>query len=81
MKWSDQAEALVAGLCDDLRDQADYTLRVIDVQSGRPNGALAHRVFVTPTLIRLAPPPEKRLVGQFTDPAVVRRFLQSSFDG
>lgn len=79
LRWSDQAEALVASLCDELREQANYDLRVIDVQSG-PSGALANRVFVTPTLIRLAPPPKSRLVGQFTDPNVVRRFLQSSFD-
>ena len=79
-KWSDLAEGLVNSLCDELGDRADYSVSVIDIGAGQ-KGALAHRVFVTPTLIRLAPPPEARLVGQLIDPAVVRRFLQTSFDG
>ena len=79
-KWSDLAERLVTSLCDELSDHADYALRVIDIGAGE-KGALAHRVFVTPTLIRLAPPPQARLVGQLTDRAVVRRFLQADAEG
>jgi len=43
-----------------------YTLKVIDICQN-PEQALIHQIFVTPTLIRVAPNPIKRIVGQFDD--------------
>lgn len=43
-----------------------YTLKVIDVAKN-PEQAAIHRVITTPTLIRIAPKPIKRIVGQLND--------------
>ena len=43
-----------------------YTLKVIDVAKN-PEQATLHRVITTPTLIRIAPQPVKRIVGQLDD--------------
>ena len=74
--WSDRAETLVLRLYDAIRSKQDCELQVINVNS-EASGALANRVFVTPTLIKVSPPPEARLIGQFADPDVVERFLRS----
>lgn len=43
-----------------------YTLKVVDICQN-PQQAIIHQIFVTPTLIRVAPKPTKRIVGQFDD--------------
>ena len=43
-----------------------YTLKIIDIAKN-PEQAANHRVVTTPTLIRIAPKPVKRIVGQFDD--------------
>lgn len=41
-------------------------LEVIDVHK-EPERALDERIFVTPTLVRLAPKPERRVTGNLND--------------
>lgn len=56
-------------LCQDrLPDQ--HEIEVIDVFL-EPRRALADRVFMTPTLIKLAPQPLRRIVGTLADTEVV----------
>lgn len=43
-----------------------YEIEVVDVFVD-PERALAGSVFLTPTLIKLAPPPVRRIVGTLTD--------------
>ena len=43
-----------------------YTLKVIDIEKN-PEQAANHRIITTPTLIRIAPKPVKRIVGQLDD--------------
>lgn len=45
-------------------------VEVVDVLS-TPERALADGVLVTPTLIRLAPSPQRRIVGNLSDPRAV----------
>ena len=39
---------------------------MIDI-SQNPQQALAHRILVTPTLVRVSPKPVRRIVGQLDD--------------
>lgn len=56
------------------RDDVDWDLEVIDVLS-RPEQAREDSVVFTPTLIKLAPLPERRLTGDLSDPERVRLAL------
>lgn len=58
-------EACVAG---------QYELEVVDLRA-RPDLAEADRVMAAPTVIRLAPLPERRAVGSLADAARVGRAL------
>lgn len=53
-----------------------YTLKVIDVAK-HPEQAVIHRVITTPTLIRVAPKPIKRIVGQLDDISRVLSIISS----
>src|SRR6185295_19645889 len=55
-----------------LRNRCD--LKVIDIY-GSPNVAKQEQILAVPTLVRVAPPPERRLVGDLSDRAHVLRFL------
>jgi circadian clock protein KaiB len=48
-------------LCE-LRVPNRYTIAVVDVFQD-PNRALQEKIFLTPTLLRIAPGPERRIVG------------------
>ena len=65
---SPRAESAVANLrriCDnDLH--GDYTLEVIDVLE-QPDLAEEAKVLATPTLIKLLPPPLRRIIGDLSD--------------
>lgn len=52
-------------ICD-ARLPGRYELRVVDVLE-RPQAAEEARVLATPTLIRLAPAPPRRLIGDLSD--------------
>lgn len=46
----------------------DHELEVVDLME-QPDRAAADRVVVTPTLIKLSPKPEQRLIGDLSDAA------------
>ena len=46
----------------------DHVLEIVDLMI-EPDRALTDRVIVTPTLIKLSPPPEMRLIGDLSDAA------------
>ncbi|MDJ0592302.1 MAG: circadian clock KaiB family protein [Pleurocapsa sp. MO_226.B13] len=53
-----------------------YTLKVIDI-SKNPQQAEIHQIPVTPTLIKVAPKPTRRIVGQFDDLQRILRIITS----
>jgi circadian clock protein KaiB len=53
-----------------------YTLKVIDVAKN-PEQGLIHQILTTPTLIRIAPKPIKRIVGQLDDISRVLKIISS----
>ncbi len=53
---------------------AAYTLKVIDVFQ-HPEQAEREQVSATPTLLRVFPPPSRRIVGEFDDPQRVLQIL------
>ena len=60
-------------LCDD-HLAGRHTLEMVDVLR-EPDKALAARVFMTPTLVRLAPAPDVRIVGTLSQTSTVLRAL------
>jgi circadian clock protein KaiB len=63
------AIANLADLCG--RYLADrHQVEVIDLLE-HPERALADGVYMTPTLVKLAPPPEVRFVGSLSEPAPI----------
>ena len=44
----------------------NHVLEIVDLMV-EPDRALADRVIVTPTLIKVSPPPEARLIGDLSD--------------
>src|SRR3954468_9663805 len=63
-----RASAAVANLrriCDEDLD-GKYQLEVIDVIE-QPDAAEAARVLATPTLIKMLPPPLRRIIGDLSD--------------
>ncbi len=70
---SAQAQANLMALCRTyLADR--YEIDLVDVFK-EPQRALADGIFMTPTLIRLAPLPVRRIVGTLSQTAVVLRAL------
>ena len=72
-----QALANLTALCGMyLRDR--HTIEVVDVFR-EPKRALADRILMTPTLIKLAPTPRQRIVGTLsqTQPVVMALGLQA----
>ena len=53
----------------------EYALEVIDLRS-RPDLAEADRVLAAPTVMRLAPEPARRAVGNLTDAEALARALE-----
>lgn len=68
-----RAQANLTAICQDL-PPAQIELEVIDVLK-EPLRALQDKVFVTPVLRRLVPPPEVQIVGDLSDYARVRLAL------
>ena len=62
---TDAAERAVRAACE-RRYGSDYELRVTDVEE-QPEVEIDAGVFLTPTLIRISPGPEKRWIGEFAD--------------
>jgi circadian clock protein KaiB len=61
----DAAVARLRSLCETHLNGA-YELEVIDVDV-RPDLAEAEGVVVVPTVIRMAPPPQRRVIGDLSD--------------
>lgn len=63
-----QSEAALASLREILasRDDVTATLEIVDVIE-EPERVLKERILVTPTLIRLGPKPQARVVGNLSD--------------
>jgi circadian clock protein KaiB len=52
----------------------DYELTIVDVLE-QPGIAEEKKIFATPTLIKLAPMPSRRIIGDLSDPDKVLRGL------
>ena len=46
--------------------KARYSLEIIDILED-PQVAISEDIFATPTLVKVLPPPSKRIVGDFSD--------------
>ena len=66
---SAQAIANLTALCRTHLPQR-HSIEIVDVFL-HPEVALTEGVFMTPTLVRVAPSPEQRIVGTLSQPAVV----------
>ncbi|WP_030622610.1 circadian clock KaiB family protein [Streptomyces sclerotialus] len=62
---SEEAVSNLRRLCDGLLHGA-YELQIVDAVE-RPELAEEGRVLATPTVIRLAPPPKRRVIGDLSD--------------
>lgn len=71
---SDRALANIRAICD-VALPGSYRLRVVDVLTD-PLAADDARVIATPTLIRTAPQPTRRVIGDLSDTARVRAVLE-----
>ena len=49
-----------------------HQIEVVDVLA-KPDRALADRILVTPTLLRVAPRPDRRIIGNLSDTEAVLR--------
>ena len=84
---AERAKACLKTVCDDLRRRrsesggspAAVDLQVIDVLSD-PESATMDDVFATPTVIRVAPAPTRRLFGDLSSPEMVMVGLQIAPD-
>jgi circadian clock protein KaiB len=77
---SEKARHALGAICEDLRARQpalDVSLDVIDVLVD-PDSALMEQVFATPTVIRVAPGPSRRLFGDLSSPEMVMIGLQIS---
>ena len=72
-----RALANVKAMC--ASDFADHVLEVVDLML-EPDRALADRIVVTPTLIKLWPLPEARLIGDLSDAAKLRMAMGAIVD-
>jgi circadian clock protein KaiB len=70
---STQAIANLTAICEE-HLPGRHTIEVVDVFSS-PERALAEQVFMTPTLIRLAPSPVRRIVGTLSQTLIVLQAL------
>ena len=63
---SAQAEVNLTTLCQD-RLANRHEIEIVDVFQ-EPDRALADRIFMTPTLVKLAPAPVRRIIGTISQP-------------
>ena len=70
---SGQAEANLHALCSKYI-QGQYQIELVDVFK-EPERALAERIFMTPTLVKLEPGPIERVVGNLSQTRLVLQVL------
>jgi circadian clock protein KaiB len=63
------AKENLTNLCSSYLDGC-HQVEVVDLLQN-PERALTDGVYMTPTLVKLAPPPEARFVGSLSDPAPI----------
>lgn len=63
---SGAAEANLRALCES-RLPGGYELEVVDTRK-QPALAEEQRILATPTVVRLTPPPQRRVIGDLSDP-------------
>lgn len=63
---SGRAASNLRRICDELFNESSLTLDIVDVRE-HPELAEQDKVLATPTLIRKTPPPQRRLVGDFSN--------------
>jgi len=61
-------------LCAEVCPDGAYEIKVIDIAAS-PDIADKHAIMATPTVVRRAPPPMKRIIGDLTDRDVVMQGL------
>ncbi|MCF8228575.1 MAG: circadian clock KaiB family protein [Bacteroidales bacterium] len=73
---SARSEGAVKTIKQILKDESglEFKLDIIDVLES-PDIAEQNKVLATPTLIKLLPPPVKRLVGDLNDKEKVKQYL------
>ena len=72
------AENTLRTLCAQTYGDA-FEIEVVDVAL-RPDEAEAHRIIVTPAILRVSPPPPRRTVGEPRDLAAVAAALDMARD-
>ena len=70
---SSEALARIRAVCEE-HLHGRYELEVIDIHQ-QPELAVEHQIIVTPTLIKVLPPPLRRLVGDLLETEQVLRGL------
>ena len=70
---SSQALANLQAMCRD-HLAGRHSVEVVDVFS-EPERALADGIFMTPTLVRLAPPPFRKIIGTLSDTETMMQAL------
>ncbi len=75
---SQQAIENLRRLCEEMGDDSPEYV-VIDVLD-KPEMAEAERILTTPTLIKVAPPPSRRVTGDLSDREAVLRGLTLQID-
>jgi circadian clock protein KaiB len=70
---SDRAVACMRRLCSEFLP-GDHRIDVVDVLAD-PERAELHNVIATPTVVRVSPAPERRVLGDLSDTARVRQAL------
>jgi len=70
-----RAIANATAICD-ARFAAQHTLEIVDLLVD-PERALADGIIVTPTLLKVSPPPVQRLIGNLSDTEQVIRALEA----
>jgi len=69
-----EAVAAVKDVCEGLLD-GNYDLEVVDLYVA-PARASEEQVIAAPTLVRQSPQPVRRLIGNLSDPELIRKGLQ-----
>ena len=70
---SARATANIRAICEG-HFAKHYTLEIVDMLT-EPRRALADAIIVTPTLLKLGPPPALRVIGDLSDTAAVLLLL------
>jgi circadian clock protein KaiB len=70
-----RAIANATAICDE-HFAARHTLEIVDLLN-EPERAVADGIIVTPTLLKVSPPPAQRLIGTLSDTEQVVRTLEA----